>query len=624
MGNRPGVAEGPAAPTFAACPSPTRPGTTSSSSAAESPAPRRPCCWPAPATTSSSSTASLPERHHVDALDRRGAASCSCRAGGCSTTCWPPVPRRSARCLHARRGAGDPCVPSRTGPGSTGVRAAAVRAGRDVLATRRSARRQLLTARRSPACSVTRAGGSPESSRRAAAGRARLIHAAWSSAPTACGRGWPSLGSAPTHQRRRTRRAARPLHLRRRRRRGTAWSSTSADGAFAGVFPTNGGEACVWLIRPTRAGPLLTAGARPHGRLARALDATVPDLARRVRAGRVTAPLRGTVGLPNHVRRATGPGWALVGDAGYHRDPITSHGITDAFRDAELLATRRTTRATSGGRAWRVQDRAHLADTFRLTRELGGVPHPARFAELQIELEPRPGRRGGRPGRPPKKKKKKKGPPFTLPIHDRSTIMNFIADAHGPTEHVEHMYATDLKVQGYVANQTRLWAHSPESMAALEPTPSAWPSRPAGARRPAAGAAGHHDRRRHGRRLLRARVRLQARERRWPRDRRLERSTGDDTEPRRRRPRTGAVDAPGRRDPSGTVTEDIDELRSAGFDDRAGHGHHPLRRPAPGVLDRQRRARRRTGRRLLERVPDAVREAVTYGRTGANKSRLTA
>jgi flavin-dependent dehydrogenase len=28
----------------------------------------------------------------------------------------------------------------------------------------------------------------------------------------------------------------------------------------------------------------------------------------------------------------------LVGDAGYHRDPITGHGITDAFRDAELLA----------------------------------------------------------------------------------------------------------------------------------------------------------------------------------------------------------------------------------------------------------------------------------------------
>jgi hypothetical protein len=32
------------------------------------------------------------------------------------------------------------------------------------------------------------------------------------------------------------------------------------------------------------------------------------------------------------------PGWALVGDAGYHKDPLTAEGITDAFRDAELLA----------------------------------------------------------------------------------------------------------------------------------------------------------------------------------------------------------------------------------------------------------------------------------------------
>src|SRR5690606_37589025 len=43
-------------------------------------------------------------------------------------------------------------------------------------------------------------------------------------------------------------------------------------------------------------------------------------------------------GLPGYVRRAHGPGWALVGDAGYFKDPISSHGITDALRDAELLA----------------------------------------------------------------------------------------------------------------------------------------------------------------------------------------------------------------------------------------------------------------------------------------------
>ena len=48
--------------------------------------------------------------------------------------------------------------------------------------------------------------------------------------------------------------------------------------------------------------------------------------------------LRGWSGQRGHVRRSHGPGWALVGDAGYFRDPITTHGMTDALRDAELLA----------------------------------------------------------------------------------------------------------------------------------------------------------------------------------------------------------------------------------------------------------------------------------------------
>jgi len=43
-------------------------------------------------------------------------------------------------------------------------------------------------------------------------------------------------------------------------------------------------------------------------------------------------------GLTGYLREAAGPGWALVGDAGYFKDPITAHGITDALRDAEILA----------------------------------------------------------------------------------------------------------------------------------------------------------------------------------------------------------------------------------------------------------------------------------------------
>lgn len=67
--------------------------------------------------------------------------------------------------------------------------------------------------------------------------------------------------------------------------------------------------------------------------------ALVPDLAERVQHAHRDEPFRGTADLPNFFRRPYGPGWALVGDAGYHKDPITAQGITDAFRDAELLAT---------------------------------------------------------------------------------------------------------------------------------------------------------------------------------------------------------------------------------------------------------------------------------------------
>jgi 2-polyprenyl-6-methoxyphenol hydroxylase-like FAD-dependent oxidoreductase len=64
----------------------------------------------------------------------------------------------------------------------------------------------------------------------------------------------------------------------------------------------------------------------------------VPDVAERVRAGRRESRFRGSGELGNYFRRPYGPGWALIGDAGMHKDPITAQGITDAFRDADEVA----------------------------------------------------------------------------------------------------------------------------------------------------------------------------------------------------------------------------------------------------------------------------------------------
>ena len=63
-----------------------------------------------------------------------------------------------------------------------------------------------------------------------------------------------------------------------------------------------------------------------------------PKAARYVREGNRVDRFVGSGGFSQYFRKPYGPGWALVGDAGYLRDPATGQGITDAFRDAELLA----------------------------------------------------------------------------------------------------------------------------------------------------------------------------------------------------------------------------------------------------------------------------------------------
>src|SRR3954462_10503953 len=105
----------------------------------------------------------------------------------------------------------------------------------------------------------------------------------------------------------------------------------------AGVVPTNDGSAAVWVG---------TNGDRFTRQRSAGLDATyrallteaAPALGRPLGAVPPVGTLRAFPGQPGWIRASAGPGWALVGDAGYFKDPITAHGITDALRDAELLA----------------------------------------------------------------------------------------------------------------------------------------------------------------------------------------------------------------------------------------------------------------------------------------------
>ena len=65
----------------------------------------------------------------------------------------------------------------------------------------------------------------------------------------------------------------------------------------------------------------------------------VPVLEQKIRNGRQEERFYGTADVPNFFRKPYGQGWALVGDAGYHKDPFMALGICDALRDAELLAS---------------------------------------------------------------------------------------------------------------------------------------------------------------------------------------------------------------------------------------------------------------------------------------------
>jgi 2-polyprenyl-6-methoxyphenol hydroxylase-like FAD-dependent oxidoreductase len=177
---------------------------------------------------------------------------------------------------------------------------------------------------------------------------------------------------------------------------GSPWAGMElfvAEQSFAGVFPTHGGQACIWVCTPSA--DAKAARRRASSReeaFGELLGRCAPQLAGRLRHARRTSPVRGMLRQPNQVRQAAGPGWALVGDAGYYRDAVTAHGISDAFRDAEFLAAA-LDQALSGGaeestalaRYQQQRDQA-LREIFDITCRLAAYPPVPAFTGLQKQL----------------------------------------------------------------------------------------------------------------------------------------------------------------------------------------------------------------------------------------------
>jgi 2-polyprenyl-6-methoxyphenol hydroxylase-like FAD-dependent oxidoreductase len=138
------------------------------------------------------------------------------------------------------------------------------------------------------------------------------------------------------------------------------------------ALPTNDGLTCVVVGWPQA--EFAANRSDVEGAYMRSF-ASAPEFAERMRSATRETRFVGTGNLPGYFRRPFGPGWLLVGDAGYHKHPITAFGITDAFRDAEAVA------AALG-------DDAALAEWQR-TRDESSLPMYHLTADF-AQLEPPP------------------------------------------------------------------------------------------------------------------------------------------------------------------------------------------------------------------------------------------
>jgi len=146
------------------------------------------------------------------------------------------------------------------------------------------------------------------------------------------------------------------------------------DDEIAYVFPSDGGTTCIALsvnrhdfawMRVAREERFVERMTRHQGLAARVVAAT---------------PIGEVLGCgpePSYMRVPSGPGWALVGDAGLHQDPWSGHGMDAASVHAAYLAdelVRWFTREASAEEAlasYHQRRNAHSVERFRQTVALG-------------------------------------------------------------------------------------------------------------------------------------------------------------------------------------------------------------------------------------------------------------
>ena len=180
------------------------------------------------------------------------------------------------------------------------------------------------------------------------------------------------------------------------------WSGTGltavelcfSPAVFAGVFPTNDDAVCVFGGRVSESF-VEEASKDRDGAVVAAVREASPRVGEAIANGKREETFVKWKAEPGFFRVPYGPGWALVGDAGFHIDPVTGRGIGHAFRDAQLLAD-----AIAGSDGTiderlasyhRVRDEMST-EMYRVTQdiaELGGTNEDllGLFGALQVESE---------------------------------------------------------------------------------------------------------------------------------------------------------------------------------------------------------------------------------------------
>jgi menaquinone-9 beta-reductase len=168
------------------------------------------------------------------------------------------------------------------------------------------------------------------------------------------------------------------------------WRATAAqwrEGAELGTaFPCDDGLALVLLQPPeARAGEFRSDLAGEYERTVR----SIPALAQRLEGCRQVTKVRAATGIASYFRRSSGPGWALAGDAGHFKDPVTAQGIRDALRYGrrlgEITAPLLEDMAALD-RALRSWERERERDCLEVYQWTNLLARGARMSPLEIEL----------------------------------------------------------------------------------------------------------------------------------------------------------------------------------------------------------------------------------------------